>query len=1010
MAPRGETTRREVFSAERIVIRGDLDISNWLKESIRVRELDLYGLQVDAWPVSSDKWSLESLVPQPRPDSSPPRINLHDAIFRLHSQATTESPVLALHDINGKIECVGAPNTTLPFGTLAATHPNNPTPFAIHLTGRSGGLLRNLEIDAKYDPQSQSGYATGLIENLHFSQDLVSQLPLQLSQHLSQLSGLDCHASSSFEISSQPNQPPKFQLQGKIDSGRLQDPRLPYPLENIRSDFFVRNSLLQLRSFNAKSGRAQFKLNTDIEGFGLESPMVIHAEAQNLELDNRLYQSLPDKWQAVWDRLKLAGMLSGGIELQFDGTNWRPSATVMCQNVSITPWLFPFPLNSLNGQVNLSGATISSKQLTGTAGGETISGSFNLTRLGTEWYGGLRCRSEGAIAINEQLISALTPVDAETSGAESFVRSLAPSGAIELISASITRPFPNAQSLDSSTELSNAIESKWYKQIEANIYDGTVKYDKFQYPIYNIRGRLLADGDRWTIDQFEGRNDSGRILCSGGWTNVDEGLVPFQLRFEAFTLPLEEELQTALPSDAQFIWDELRPSGSVDSVTATIYRDSPTSDVVTQVELVEESSSNHVTGRSLRLHPKSFPYWLTDVDCRITYRPGFVAIERVSAINGTTRLALTGECNPVDDGRWRANVRWLPTTRLIVDSQFLKALPESVRKSLLKLDFSGPVSVFGTSQILFTNAEHDRLESSWDCQLDIEDGQLADGKNIGAMRGTVWMKGYSDGVNVNATGSLGMDALTVLEIPVTNLRGPFAMMGSKLYFGSRVNEALPAADASQAQQLTADALAGKLTISGMGRLDSGKFYLDAELRDAELSTLLQDVGVNRASIQALCHANLEFNGIPWNPQTYDGQGTIQLRDAKLYQLPFMMRLMRTASVNTDDDSAFQTADISFEIDGDRIPLQVACDGDVLRLRGEGWTNLRREIDLELYSYVGRRIPISRVVAPLLSESRYATFMMIEVDGTLDNPIMQRRPFPQLEATLQQIFPDVEEVR
>jgi hypothetical protein len=37
-------------------------------------------------------------------------------------------------------------------------------------------------------------------------------------------------------------------------------------------------------------------------------------------------------------------------------------------------------------------------------------------------------------------------------------------------------------------------------------------------------------------------------------------------------------------------------------------------------------------------------------------------------------------------------------------------------------------------------------------------------------------------------------------------------------------------------------------------------------------------------------------------------------------------------------------------------------------------------------------------------------MMIEVNGTLDNPDMQRRPFPQLEATLQQIFPEVAEQR
>ncbi len=35
-------------------------------------------------------------------------------------------------------------------------------------------------------------------------------------------------------------------------------------------------------------------------------------------------------------------------------------------------------------------------------------------------------------------------------------------------------------------------------------------------------------------------------------------------------------------------------------------------------------------------------------------------------------------------------------------------------------------------------------------------------------------------------------------------------------------------------------------------------------------------------------------------------------------------------------------------------------------------------------------------------------MMVEVTGTMDSPDMQRRPFPQLEATFQQMFPEVAE--
>ncbi len=115
--------------------------------------------------------------------------------------------------------------------------------------------------------------------------------------------------------------------------------------------------------------------------------------------------------------------------------------------------------------------------------------------------------------------------------------------------------------------------------------------------------------------------------------------------------------------------------------------------------------------------------------------------------------------------------------------------------------------------------------------------------------------------------------------------------------------------------------------------------------------------------------------------------------------------MNIASVNADD-SAFQSADINFQIVGERVPMQVFCDGEVLRLRGDGWTNLRKELYLDLYTYVGRRNPIQSVVRPLLQDSRLATFARIEVEGSLNNPIMTPRPFPQFEATLQQIFPEL----
>lgn len=994
MASKARGPRRPVLTAQRVVLHGDLDIAHWIQKTTKVKQAHLYGLELNGWPNADGSWSTACLIPRPKPNADPPSISLYNAIVRLRKGPEDDANTIALHDISGHIE----PQTDRPFTSPDNPLSHHPQPhLRARLTGRSSGLLRKLQFDGRLDPKTLSWIASGSIEQFNFSPKLLEQLPPQLAQYLTQLSGLECLATSTFEILACPDEPTTFKIQGSLTAGRLRDPRLPYPLENLSSDFFCKNSLLQLRRMHAQSGGADLELSTDIMGFRLDSPIVIHAKATGLDLDNRLYQSLPASWQRQWDRLSLSGTVGGSIDLKFDGRRWTPTASIQCENVAMRPWLFPYPLTNVTGLVGYQNNTVSSKRLSGLAGGQTIHGNFSLSQSDDQWLGKLQCQADGPISIDEQLLAALTPRDKAQTGAEKFVRSLHPSGSVKLTNATFERTSPD--------------DPTWHRLIDASIYGGSIRYDGFRYPIYDIRGRVVGQDDRWWLDKFEGRNDSGRILCSGEWQSVRLGSVPLKLEFKAFAVPIAEELKHALPADAQFVWEELRPSGAIDKVTVLLQRLDSHSPVETQVQLTEDSASNQATGRSLRLHPRTFPYLLSDAACDISYSPGYVAIHKASAVNGASRLSLTGECRPNEDGRWKANVRWLPSTRLIVDRQLLKALPKSVRESLLKIDFRGPVSVLGKSEILFANQLDVSPMTSWDCQLDIEDGQLADGEHIGALRGTVWSQGHSDGSQLTASGNVAMDALTVRGIPVTRLKGPFALRGSNLYFGSRTSDVLPGANASQADNMTADALSGKLTLAGLGRLDSGKFYLKADLKDAELSALLQDVGVYRATTKASCDATLDFNGIPWNPQTYAGSGSIHLSDAQLYELPFMIRLLRVASVSASDESAFQTADIDFAIDGDQIPLpRIACDGDVLRLRGEGWMNLRREIDLELYSYVGRSNLIPKLASPWLAESRYATFMMIEVDGTLDNPVMQRRPFPQLERTLQQIFPEVAQRR
>ncbi len=972
---------QQLLSCERAMISGNLDVAHWVKQTIRVTQLDLHGLQVDAWPDRDGKWSIEKLRAKASASTCTPVVVIHDAMLKIHSDDTLRGNPIVMHDIAGRI---------LPV-TPSQDNRCSLATLAIHLSSRSSGLLKSLTLQGQIDPVQRTWTLQGNIHDLIFNRETMQQVPPQFAPYLSQLAGLECRASLVYDVAGVEGQTPRFEMRGKLSDGRLQDKRLPYPVEKASGDFYCNNRLLQLRELHAASGGATLVLNTDILGFKLDVPMVIDARAVNLELDRRLYASLPLTWRNYWDRLKLEGAIDAHLRLNFDGQTWTPVATVECRGVSMTPWLFPYPLTNVCGLVQLQNRQLSSDGLTGIAGGQPVEGNFNLSSLNGQWFGSLSCKVSGPVSIDEQLIGSLTPTGQVRTSSEQFVRSLHPTGKIELTQASFHR---------------SGQDDVWHRSIAANVYNGSIKYDSFPYPIHDIRGRLLAKDEHWQLDQFEGRNDSGRILCRGEWQAIKNGPIPLDLKFNAFAVPLEEELLHALPEDGQYVWNQLQPSGAIDAVDVQLSRTNAEPSMQLVVNLREDTISNEASGRSLRLHPREFPYWLTDVGCNITYAPGKVDIHAASASNGQSQLSIEGNCfRDPEKQQWLATIHWLPATRLRVDREFLQALPESIRQSLLRLDFRGAVSVLGKSEVVLTPKSGQGVSTSWNCELDVEKARLGDGQYVDAMRGTISVEGRNDGKMIVASGNLQMDSLTVKGVPVTQLTGPFSLIGSQLFFGSAISQALPRSTEGVKQDMTAEALAGTLRISGQGMLDTGKFYAQAELKDADLSSLLQDVGVNRSTTKATCNANLDFNGVPWNPQTYAGKGRITLTDANLYQLPFMISLLSATPAAKRDDAAFDQAQIDFTLDGDRIPLTVACEGDVLRMKGEGWTNLRREIQLDLYTFVGRRGSLRQMIDPMY-ESGYGAAAKIEVNGTLDNPKMQRRQFPQFE----QMFPEFAERR
>ena len=140
------------------------------------------------------------------------------------------------------------------------------------------------------------------------------------------------------------------------------------------------------------------------------------------------------------------------------------------------------------------------------------------------------------------------------------------------------------------------------------------------------------------------------------------------------------------------------------------------------------------------------------------------------------------------------------------------------------------------------------------------------------------------------------------------------------------------------------------------------------------------------------------------PYSFRGEGTLQLRNAHIYELPPILSLLKILlPVKEVNRTAFDSCSVDFSIDGNHVDLErIELIGDAVSLIGNGEINFSRQLDLNFYSVLGR----NRFYIPLLSEIYRAgsqQILWINIDGTLDQPNTNRHVLPQLNDTIRALM-------
>jgi hypothetical protein len=919
-------------------------------------------------------WSTARLLPTPKFNQRPPETTCENGVIEIFDPLKTPASTLTLRDVNLAL----SPD---------ASEVGNSSRGARRLRGMlSGDGLRGVELEGWIDVQTSGCSIHGKAGGVEVSPELRDCLPEQLAAKLSTLGELRGQADLEFQVGYDPAASPalRYSVAGRLARGRIDDPRLPQTLTDIRTAFRVDNGGYTIDGLTARSGQTTVRLSGRRSGFEPASPMSLAAEIRRLELDRALLAILPQALQDEWYKYLPTGQIDADVQLAYDGRSWRRDVSVRCLNVSFTHHKFPDRLKQGRGTLELKDESLK-VNLTACIGDQPVRIAAEVANPFSGSTGWFEAKGDD-VQIDEALVAALPEKPREV------VRSLDPHGTVNFY-LRMWRSRPG---------------EPLHQHLLLGLNRCAIRFDKFPYPLTNVRGMLEMFDGQWTCRDLEGVHDTARVTCKEG--HLTPGLEGNELVLNLVgrNVPLNEDLRDALGPNIRQVWCDLRPRGVVDLTAEIRYLPEQRKfSVGVRAEPQRETAS---------IEPVHFPYRLDHLQGVLLYRDGHVDLQHCKAEHGAVRVATEGLCDFWPDGRWAMHFTGLTVDRLRADRELIQALPERLKKALAEIGPTGTMYLRGSFDLERVGAPGEPLSSKWDVRLGLQQSDLrCGGLLVQNACGEVSLAGGFDGHHLQSRGELAFDSVNYKDFQLTQVMGPLLIDDGRVLFGSwvawRENEQsgpVPPSVSRPPRHVTAGLFGGTLLGDGWVTLEAEPRYaLRVALADADLARCAREGLMGRQKLHGKIAAAAALTGSGRTRNALSGSGEIHLSEADVYELPVMVSLLKILSIRPPDQHAFSDALISYRVEGEHIYFdRIKFYGDAISLIGTGEMDFQSAIRLTFYAQVGRGeldLPVIKQIFRGASQQ----LMAIHVDGTLQNPETRKEALPAVSQALQQISDELQ---
>lgn len=776
---------------------------------------------------------------------------------------------------------------------------------------------------------------------------------------------------------------------GRMESGRIEHPALPFAVSDVAADFTVDRTGLVCERLQAHSGSTLLRGSGRLRGWDAAADFDVSLAADRLIVGRHWEGLLPESMAAHWSRLLPAGEVDCTARIVREGGVVRPDVTVFCRNVSLTYYRFPYRVDHTVGTVTYKsndgggedgrgqGSTLA-MHLKGKAGGHDVTVEGTLSRRADGSHGFVEVCGEG-MQIDDALLAAMPARSAD------IVRSLRGAGTFGFVFRHDRSPQHAAGHVNSLT---------------IRLARCSMAYAGFAYPLSNVSGMIRMNGATWTIHDVVGSNDTGVVRCSGSLEPRPDGDGELTLHLAGNGVVLERELRDALPTGMRRIWDDVDPRGNADFTATVRHR--------VKARRTDVALDATPVGDTVSIEPAGFAYRLEKLRGRLVWRDGSLRFDDMRGVHDRTTVSAQGVCQFAQDGGWRVSFTRLSADRFRADHDVLTALPAGLREAvtgvrlrgLLALD--GGLDIYTTAPLVVTHGDGRQetvpgpVAAAWDMHLDMEQGSMDVGVPLEHVHGGIRIRGQSDGRTWRTVGDVAFDSAMWRGVQLTALRGPLLMDPAGVRLGTAA-----AGEPGSARRFSARLAGGTLLVDAtVAAAAPGNFAVSATLGEADLERLAGDVSGGPHRYRGRVFGGLEVTGSRAGTHSLAGRGQLRLRDADIYELPVIVALLKILRIKAPDRNAFSSSVVDFRIEGPHAYLDnIELSGDAISLVGAGEIDFDSNLHLTFRSIMGDSASQLPAMKRVLGGAS-GQFLLVHVDGTLAEPVTTTEAFPTLAAAVQ----------